>query len=104
MQIKLGSKVRDTISGYEGVAVARTEYLFHSARMILVASTKLQDGGIIESGFLQVCGSWLCRSVDNIAASLMRYDRRLLNCAETCQGWNCFAGFRRMDGMFGAMK
>ena len=31
--VKLGDKVRDTISGFEGVAVARTEYLNGCARV-----------------------------------------------------------------------
>lgn len=31
--IKLGSKVRDTLTGFEGVAVARTEWIYGCARV-----------------------------------------------------------------------
>ena len=37
--IKLGSKVRDTLTGYAGVAVARTEYQYGCARVAIEAAT-----------------------------------------------------------------
>lgn len=35
MKVKLGQKVRDTISGVEGVAVARTEWLYGCVRVTI---------------------------------------------------------------------
>ena len=42
-EIKLGSRVRDTITGLEGVAVARCVYLFGCVRISIQPST-LHDG------------------------------------------------------------
>ena len=41
--IKLGSKVRDSITGLEGIATARTEYLYGCVR-ITITPTELKDG------------------------------------------------------------
>ncbi len=41
--INLGDKVKDTITGYEGIAVARTCWLNGCVR-ISIQSTKLKDG------------------------------------------------------------
>ena len=42
-KIQLGQKVRDTITGYTGVAVARTEWMYGCVR-ITVQSQELKDG------------------------------------------------------------
>jgi len=42
--IKLGSKVRDNITGFEGIAVARTEWLYGCVR-ILIEPKRLQPTG-----------------------------------------------------------
>ena len=42
-KIKLGQKVRDSISGMEGTAVARAEYLYGCVR-IAVQPKELKDG------------------------------------------------------------
>lgn len=43
MAVKLGSKVRDSLTGFEGIAVARTEWLYGCSR-VGVESTVLKDG------------------------------------------------------------
>lgn len=48
MAIKLGSKVRDNITGFEGIAVARTEHL-HGCARITIEPTKLKDGKPIDA-------------------------------------------------------
>ena len=45
--IKLGQKVRDRITGFEGVATSRTEYLYGCVR-IYVEPGGLHDGKPIE--------------------------------------------------------
>ena len=45
--VNLGAKVRDRISGFKGVAVARTERLYDCVR-IGVLSQKLKDGQVTE--------------------------------------------------------
>jgi hypothetical protein len=47
MKIKLGKKYRDTISGFEGVATGRFEYLHGCVRYQLEAGAK-DDGGLQE--------------------------------------------------------
>jgi hypothetical protein len=47
MVIKLGEKVTDSISGFSGIATARTEYLFGCVR-VLVEPTALVDGKLAE--------------------------------------------------------
>ena len=43
MKINLGDKVRDTITGFSGVAIGRTEWINGCTR-IVVQSDKLKDG------------------------------------------------------------
>ena len=43
MAIKLGSKVVDSITGFEGIATARHEYLYGCVR-ITITPDKLHDG------------------------------------------------------------
>jgi hypothetical protein len=47
MAIKLGSKVKDSITDYAGIAVARTEFLYGCVK-VCVESKKLKDGAIQE--------------------------------------------------------
>ena len=47
MVIKLGEKVRDSISGFSGIATARAEYLFGCVR-VLIEPTALVDGKLAE--------------------------------------------------------
>ncbi len=42
--MKLGDKVRDSISGFEGIAIAKSEYL-HGCVSWQVEPTKLKDDG-----------------------------------------------------------
>jgi hypothetical protein len=44
MSIQLGSKVRDTLTGFEGIATARTEWLYGCSR-IGIEPTKLNEDG-----------------------------------------------------------
>ena len=44
MKIKLGQKVKDSITGYTGIVIARSEWLYGCIR-ITVQSEKLQDNG-----------------------------------------------------------
>jgi len=48
MRIRLGSRVRDTVTGFEGVAVARTEWV-HGCARYGVEATELHDGKPIEA-------------------------------------------------------
>ena len=43
--IELGSKVKDSITGFEGVSTGRAEYL-HGCPSVLVESTELQEGEV----------------------------------------------------------
>lgn len=45
--VNLGSKVRDTVTGFEGVAYGRTDFMYGCAR-IIIESTKLKDGSPID--------------------------------------------------------
>ena len=45
--VKLGEKVTDSITGFSGIAVARTEYLYGCVR-ITVEPTQLSEGKPIE--------------------------------------------------------
>lgn len=44
MEVTLGKKYKDSISGFSGVAVARTTYLFNCVRVML-SPTKLKKDG-----------------------------------------------------------
>jgi len=46
--VKLGDLVRDKISGFEGIAHSRTEWLYNCVR-VGVAPTKLHEGKLVES-------------------------------------------------------
>lgn len=46
--IKLGDKVRDTVTGFSGIVIATTDWL-HGCRRCLVQPDKLKDGKIIDS-------------------------------------------------------
>lgn len=48
MAIKLGSKVRDTITGLQGTAIARTEWL-HGCVRVTVQPNALRDGKPIDT-------------------------------------------------------
>lgn len=50
MEIKLGYKVKDNITNFEGVVTARTEYLDQSTSC-LVESEKLVDGKPVSAWF-----------------------------------------------------
>lgn len=44
MAVKLGSKVRDTITGFEGIAMGRTQYIY-GCNQIMVTPDRLGEGG-----------------------------------------------------------
>lgn len=44
MTIELGSKVKDKVTGYEGVATARTEWITGCVRYAVLPSTLTKDG------------------------------------------------------------
>ena len=50
MTIKLGSKVRDTLTGFEGTATGRTTFLYGCVR-ICIESTEIQKGEVVENWF-----------------------------------------------------
>ena len=59
--IQLGAKVQDQITGYEGIAVCRTEYLYGCVRVGVEAQT-LQGGKPAETQYfdeqrLDVCST-----------------------------------------------
>ncbi len=47
MPVKLGSKVKDSITGFEGIAIARSEWMYGCTR-IVVESQTLKDGKPID--------------------------------------------------------
>ena len=48
--VKLGTRVRDSITGFAGIAVCRTEYLYGCVR-IGVEPQELQNGKPVESQY-----------------------------------------------------
>jgi hypothetical protein len=50
MAIKLGNTVTDNITGFQGVAVSRTEYL-HGCARVAVQPTNLHDGKPVDPQF-----------------------------------------------------
>lgn len=48
MKILLGSKVKDKISGYSGVAVGRTEFLYGCIRIEVDSSSLDKEGNVRE--------------------------------------------------------
>jgi hypothetical protein len=51
--IKLGDKVRDTISGFEGIATGRTTWL-HGCERIGVQPQALHDGKPVENAWFDI--------------------------------------------------
>ena len=51
MSIKLGDKVKDTITGFTGIAVARLEYLAGCVRISIQPQTLGADGELIEAEY-----------------------------------------------------
>jgi hypothetical protein len=51
MMIKLGTKVKDSISGFEGIATARIEYLYGCVRVLVEPQGLNQDGKPIEAQY-----------------------------------------------------
>jgi hypothetical protein len=49
--IELGSKVKDSITGFSGIATGRAEYL-HGCARVLVEPQELKDGKPVESQWL----------------------------------------------------
>ena len=50
--IKLGSKVRDTISGFEGIVTARHEYLNGCVRYSISATSLDENGKMFDEAWL----------------------------------------------------
>ena len=46
--VKLGSAVRDTLTGFKGMATGRTEYLYGCARILVEPSKLDKDDKVIE--------------------------------------------------------
>lgn len=46
--IKLGSKVRDHITGFEGIAVARTTWLYGCNRIVIEPTSLDKDGSPVK--------------------------------------------------------
>ena len=49
MTIQLGDKARDSITGFEGIAVARTAWLYGCVRLTLQPEKIGKDGKMLES-------------------------------------------------------
>lgn len=49
MTIKLGDKVKDAYTGFIGIAVARTEWLYGCARITIAPDKTDKDGKIMDS-------------------------------------------------------
>ena len=52
-EIKLGCRVRDTFTGFEGVATGRSEWLYGCTR-ISIQPTELKDGKVVEPDWFDV--------------------------------------------------
>lgn len=52
-QVELGDRVKDTISGLVGIAVAKTEWLNHCVR-VAIQPEKVKDGKPAESVYLDI--------------------------------------------------
>lgn len=50
--IRLGQKVRDKITGYEGIAVARAVFLFGCSRVLVQPQETKEDGTPIEDYYI----------------------------------------------------
>ncbi len=49
MTIKLGDKVKDAYSGFEGTAVARTEWLYGCSRITISPDKTDKDGKVMDN-------------------------------------------------------
>jgi hypothetical protein len=47
--IKLGDRARDKITGFEGIVIARTDWLYNCVRFVIQPSALNKDGKPIES-------------------------------------------------------
>jgi len=50
--IKLGSKVKDTISGFEGIVVGRAEYLYGCVQILVQPEGLKEDGQPVASRWM----------------------------------------------------
>lgn len=50
-QIALGSKVKDTLSGFAGVAIGRAEYLYSTPAILISAPSLNSEGKALEEWF-----------------------------------------------------
>ncbi len=51
MSIKLGDRVKDSITGFKGIATARAEYLYGCVQ-VLVQPESIKDGAIVKSQWM----------------------------------------------------
>lgn len=51
MKVTLGKEYKDTISGFQGVATARTKYLYGCIRVLLVPTKLKPDGDFLPDGW-----------------------------------------------------
>jgi hypothetical protein len=49
MKIKLGNRVRDVYTGFEGIATGRTEWLYGCARITIEPTELDKDGKLLDS-------------------------------------------------------
>jgi len=49
--IQLGSKVRDTVSGFTGIASGRSEFMYGCARILIEPDKLDKDGKTMEAGW-----------------------------------------------------
>lgn len=47
--IKLGDKVRDTVTGFEGVAIAKTDWLYGCVRFMVMPAKLDKDGNTMKA-------------------------------------------------------
>lgn len=52
MPVKLGQKVKDSISGFEGIAIARAEWLYGCIRVNVAPNHLNKDGNYISSQWI----------------------------------------------------
>lgn len=69
--IKLGNKVQDTITGFEGIAIARVEFLTGCVRFCVEpkmgADGKLVDSNYFDEDRLRVTGDGIVVAIKNPA-------------------------------------
>lgn len=49
MSIKLGSRVRDIYTGFEGIAIGRTDWLYGCSRIAIESTTLDKDGKVMDA-------------------------------------------------------